>query len=397
MEKILFHSAHGDFYLEFETSDSVDSICKRFGLPISQVSTYVKVAHDEEYQLFVDPFSPLSSYGSAAEFMIVPNRNIDYRAMLGRRSMATPRAGASTWMQVEAVDGVGKAEVKGVFLTPEECVSIVDANVKQALLDCGIQPDEILIVGVSGGGDSNALLGALVRSEVVPVENIRPVMMLGIPDWDRGKERAQAICGAHGLDVRFFTPQETASAIGFRDSEKDWVTAFEKTFPGDDLEVLGVYGVRKVLEAAALEVGATKILIGANLEDCLSSALYYACNGKSAFPAPVAKIGEVEVVHPLWLTPKGVIDGCFPKFSRENYENRYPSIMQGRAYFYYMAQMIHDSYPGAAQKLLKGLSSLARDYYVPAAKDPDFNFHPAEAVPLELRHKLTKLFISKSN
>ncbi|PPU04827.1 hypothetical protein XarjCFBP7645_21150 [Xanthomonas arboricola] len=71
--------------------------------------------------------------------------------------------------------------------------------------------------------------------------------------------------------------------------------------------------------------------------------------------------------------------------------------MQGRAYFYYMAQMIHDSYPGAAQKLLKGLSSLARDYYVPAAKDPDFNFHPAEAVPLELRHKLTKLFISKSN
>lgn len=29
-------------------------------------------------------------------------------------------------------------------------------------------------------------------------------MMMGIPDWDKGKHRAIEICREYGLDVRFF-------------------------------------------------------------------------------------------------------------------------------------------------------------------------------------------------
>ncbi|MEC5152447.1 hypothetical protein [Cryobacterium sp. GrIS_2_6] len=387
LSRLIFRSAHGDRYLEARDSDSIVDVCRRYSLPVTQVSVYREGARGQ-LTLQVRPYDRLLDYRGDDMIVVIPNRNIDYHALLGGRDVVRERPDASTWIRQRADDGDGFVTE---YLRPSDAMDLVSAQVATALEASGVK-DEPLIVGVSGGGDSNALLEAIVRSGVVAKENIRPVMMLGIPDWDRGWERATAICDRHGLALRTVQEDETARILGFVEPHVDWVTAFERQFPGDDLEVLGVYGVRRVLDAVAQEQGARRIVIGSNLEDCLSDTLYYLAAGKVPFPKPVGRMGEVEILYPLWLTPKSLIDGCFPKFSLQNYEARYPSRMYGRAYFYYLAQMMVDAYPGAAQDLLRGSSRLAAEKFDELLNDDEFGTPVAAPIPLDVRVRLRRLF-----
>lgn len=387
--KLIFRSAHGDRYLVAGETDSIVDVCRKYGIPTTQVSTYLSNAQGE-LSLFVKPYQALGEFVGDAEVVVFPNRNIDYHTLLGGQDIVRERPDASTWIRLRE-HGAGAEGFVTEMLGPAQAQAMVAEQVKEALELAGVA-DEPLVIGVSGGGDSNALLGAIVKSGLISRRNILPVMMLGIPDWDKGADRASAICAEQGLSLRFVQDEETARILGFTDPKRDWVTAFEQAFPGDDLEVLGVYGVRRVLESVALENGANKIVIGSNLEDCLSDVFYYLSAGKVPFPKPCGPMGKVDILYPLWLTPKAIIDGCYPKYSRENYEARYPSRMYGRAYFYYLAQMMVDAYPGAGQDLLRGASKLSSEHFQELPYDEEFDTPTAAPIPLDVRVRLRKLF-----
>lgn len=388
---IVFRSAHGDRAFVANDNDSIVDVCRKYGIPSTQVSTYLQ-GERGELNLFVKPHLALGTFAGDQVVVVVPNRNIDYHALLGGLDVIRERPAASTWVRVRSRSG-GK-DLQGFvteMLSSDEAQALVAAQVKEALLKVGLK-DEPLVVGISGGGDSNALLGAIVRSGLVSKQNIIPVMMLGIPDWDKGVDRAQAICAEHGLTLRTVPDEETAQILGFSDPKRDWVSAFEQAFPGDDLEVLGVYGVRKVLERVAMERGAKRIVIGSNLEDCLSDVLYFLCAGRVPFPKPCGPMGKVEILYPLWLTPKAIVDGCYPKYSLQNYEARYPSKMYGRAYFYYLAQMLVEAYPGAGQDVLKGASKLSDSFFRDLPIDEEFDTPTLSPIPFEVRVRLRRLF-----
>ena len=388
--RMIFRSAHGDRYLVARDADSIVDVCRQYGLPVTQVSAY-REGEPGDLTLIVQPYEPIRDYLRDDTLVIIPNRNIDYQALLGGDDIVRKRSDASTWLRSRVDQPGGTTGFVTEYLRPSDAMDLVAAQVKDALVACGVE-DEPLVIGVSGGGDSNALLEAIVRSGLVAKEHIRPVMMLGIPDWDRGWDRAKVSCEAHGLRLRTVLQDETARMLGFVNAQVDWVTAFERQFPGDDLEVLGVYGVRRVLEAVAREEGARRIVIGSNLEDCLSDTLYYLCAGMVPFPKPIGRMGEREILYPLWLTPKSLIDGCFPKFSLANYEARYASQMYGRAYFYYLAQMIVDAYPGAGQDLLRGSSRLAAEQFGELLYDDEFGTPTAAPIPFDVRVRLRRLF-----
>jgi hypothetical protein len=371
-------------------TDSIVDVCRRYGIPTTQITTYLK-DQQGDLALVVQPWRPIVEYAKDSDVVVFPNRNIDYDSLLGGADLVRERAGASTWIRVREHDPQGVGRFVTELIRPEQAQDIVAAQVKEALQLASVE-DEPIVVGVSGGGDSNALLGALMKSGLISKDNIIPVMMLGIPDWDKGADRAAAICAEYGLPLRFVAERDTARILGFADPTSDWVTAFERSFPDDDLEILGVYGVRKVLEFVAAEVGSRNIVIGTNLEDCLADLLYFLSAGKVPFPRPRGKLKDVELVCPLWLTPKALIDGCYPKFSRENYEARYPSRMLGRAYFYYLAQMMVDAYPGAGQDLLRGASKLSKELFQELPYDAEFETATMSTIPLDVRLKLRKLF-----
>jgi RimJ/RimL family protein N-acetyltransferase len=60
--------------------------------------------------------------------------------------------------------------------------------------------------------------------------------------------------------------------------------------------------------------------------------LRHASHGRQAAdPFPRRVVDGVSIFYPLYRCPKRILDGCFPKYSLENYENRYPSHLHGRA------------------------------------------------------------------
>lgn len=387
---MVLRTPHGDRFLTPRVDESIVDLCRRYGLPTTQMTSYLRDSSGE-LTLVVRPLAPLNSYRGDSQVVLFPNRNLDYHGLLGGDEIVRERAGASTWLRVREVGGGGEGRFVTEYLTPDHARELVASHVAEALRSAAIT-DEPLIVGVSGGGDSNALLGAIVNAGLVSRGNIHPVMMLGIPDWDKGAQRAEAICAEHQLVLHRVEERETARILGFADPCGDWVTAFERAFPDDDLEVLGVYGVRKVLQSVAIQCGARRIVIGTNLEDCLADALYYVSRGKVPFPKPVGPMGPVDVLCPLWMTPKALIDGCYPKYSRENYETRYPSRMLGRAYYYYLAQMLTDVYPGAAQELLRGTSQLSQRHFEELSYDREFQTSTMADIPFNARLKLRAMF-----
>ena len=65
--------------------------------------------------------------------------------------------------------------------------------------------------------------------------------------------------------------------------------------------------------------------------------------------------------------------------------------MPGRAYHYYIAQMLTDIYPGAAQNLLIGIAELSRGLQPTLQYDEEFETSTLEEIPWDIRIKLRKL------
>ena len=391
---VVFQTSHGEYELTARLDECFIDICRRYALPASQLTTYLRLDNNE-LSLVVRPTDPIVEYIADKQLVLIPNRNLDYFTLLGGDQKIVKRSGASTWLRFRQPDknvDVMSPSCNTVIelLTPKNAQEIVASHVKATLKEAGVS-NEPLVVGVSGGGDSNSLLKAIVQSELVEKKNIHPVMMLGIPDWDKGIERAEAICQEQDLTLNCIKADDTAKIMGFSD-RSDWITKFERIFPNDDLEIMGVYGVRKVLQSVASKIESTKIVIGTNLEDCLADALYFICRGKIPFPKPAGLMGGIKVICPLWLTPKALIDGCYPKYSKQNYDARYPSQMFGRAYYYYLAQMLVDAYPGAAEEILLGSGKLSKEFFEEYEFDHEFSTPTMSNMPPDARSKLRLLF-----
>jgi len=216
------------------------------------------------------------------------------------------------------------------------------------------------VVGVSGGGDSNALLSGLLGSGKFEKSQIIPVMMMGIPDWDLGLERAQSQCADLGLDLQIVGSDEVNTLLGRSSNERDWVGDFESTYRDSDLEVIGTLAVRLALSAIARRHNAQAAVTGLNLEDILAECLLATLRGEPPLPFPTRQIDDVTFWYPMYRCPKKIIDGCNPKLSLQNYADRYPSYMYWRAAAYHLAQQIGCAQVGMEFQPLQGFQALSK-------------------------------------
>jgi hypothetical protein len=106
---------------------------------------------------------------------------------------------------------------------------------------------------------------------------------------------------------------------------------------------------------------------------------------------PVRRIGDVSLLMPLWLCPKRIIDGCFPKYSLDNYEARYPCFSLGRNLYYSVVYSMQSQFPGFIEQLAQGFSTAASENPVEYTYDEQLGFHVERLVPLALRRKFQKM------
>lgn len=218
--------------------------------------------------------------------------------------------------------------------------------------------DGNIVVGFSGGGDSNLLLTALRKSDAFSPDKIVPVMVLGIEDWDKQLDQARDLSQRLGFPLRVIEATQSASLAGI-DSVPAALTRFKHEFPSTSVEFFGTWLLRRVLSRMADVLDARHVFIGANREDTLAEALYCIANGLRPMPFPCRSIGDVVFVSPLYLLPKRVVDAAYPSYSSANYRSRSATLDIGRTTYYYLAHVLQEALPGADLSLMSGLQNLA--------------------------------------
>lgn len=387
-------TAHGRQPLDARGDERLIDVLNRHGVPWSGVSVYRVPKAGGEPQLCSALDATLAELDDAAEILLYFNRNVNPFLFSLAQWKTVERSGpdgpdATEYFYQQLDNARGSAAVYLKKLSPEECRAAIAARVAETVREA-LPPGSHLVVGVSGGGDSNSLLYGLSQLRDHGL-TIHPVIIKGIPDWDTGVPRAQELCASYGLPLRVMDEGEVKALLGIPRDATPLIDRFEREFPGDDFEFVGTLLIRLALAQHAREVGAPFICTGLNLEDVLCENLFRLSTGLPPAPVPVRAIGDVTLVLPLWLCPKRIIDGCFPKYSLANYQGRYPCFSLGRNLYYSLVYAMQSQFPGFPEQLARGLSTLAAQAPVAYTFDEQLGFHVERFVPLPLRARFLRM------
>jgi tRNA(Ile)-lysidine synthase TilS/MesJ len=386
-------TAHGRQPLVWRDGERLFDLLNRNGIAWSAVSAYVLGHAGGEPTLTPCLDTRLSEYHDAKEILLYFNRNVnpfifslaDFKVV----ESADRSTQATEYLYQRLDNSSSSAQAYLKKLSPEECQSIIADRVADAARS-SIPRDAHVVVGVSGGGDSNALLHGFSRLQDHAV-TVHPVIIKGIPDWDKGVPRAQALCEKYGLPITVIEESEARDVLGLPQDSLSLIDRFEREFPGDDFEFIGTLLIRLALRRHAQKIGTSFICTGLNLEDLLCENLFRVSNGLGPAAVPARSIGDVTLVLPLWLCPKRILDGCFPKYSLENYDARYPCVSLGRNLYYSVVYNIQSQFPGFAEQLARGFSQLAAANPIEYKFDEQLGFHVERFIPFPLRQRFLRM------
>ncbi|MEZ2604495.1 hypothetical protein [Kluyvera intermedia] len=384
-------TAHGRQQLISNKDERLIDVLNHNNVPWSAVSIYQRNKDDETLHLCSGLEKRMSEF-NADELLLYFNRNVNPFKFSPENFRIVPAAQdelqSTEYIYQDLQNSDSSAQSYLKKLTPEECQSIIAQRVADTIKE-NLPEGAHLVVGVSGGGDSNAMLHglSLIRDYV----HVHPVIIMGIPDWDKGVPRAKALCEKYQLDLKVFDETEVKSLLGIPSDGESLIDRFERHFVGDDFEFLGTLLIRLSLTRYARGLNTTFISTGLNLEDVLCENLYRVTTGLKPASSPARKIGDMTLVMPLWMCPKRIIDGCFPKYSLDNYEARYPCFSLGRNLYYSIIYTLQSSYPGFPEQMARGLSLLAEQNPVEYHLDEQLGFYVERLVPLALRHQFKKM------
>jgi len=386
-------TAHGRQHLESNGRERLVDLLNRYHVPWSAISAYIVPRKGGEPVPSPCLDAVLDEFSEASEILLYFNRNVNpfifSMAKFATIDGAPPAEAATEYFYQQFDNANGASAVFLKKLTPDECRSIIARQVAETV-KAHVPTGTKLVVGVSGGGDSNALLHGLMQIHD-PAISVHPVIIKGIPDWDKGVPRARELCQVYGLKLTVVEEDEVKQLLGMSPDSGNLIDRFEREFKGDDFEFLGTLLVRLALIKHARDLGSSFICTGLNLEDILCEAMFRLSSGLKPAAFPARAIDDVTLVFPLWLCPKRVIDGCFPKFSLENYDARYPCFSLGRNLYYSIVYSMQSQFPGFIEQMTQGLSRLSLADPVTYQFDDHLGFHVERFVPFPLRQKFQKM------
>lgn len=391
--RVYLVTAHGRQELAPRGDERLYDLLQRNAIPWSAVSVYAISQDGGDARLLPSLDARLHDLAGTKELLLYFNRNINpfLFSLADVATVPTDSGGphATEYFYQRLDNGQSRADAYLKKLSPEDCRQVIADRVRDAVT--GILPaGSDLVVGVSGGGDSNALLYAFSRLADHGVR-VHPLIIKGIPDWDEGVPRARDLCARYGLDLEVMEEGEVTGLLGIPRDGVSLIDRFEREFKGDDFEFLGTLLVRLALAKKAREIGTPYISTGLNLEDVLCEALFRLSSGLTPAPFPKRVIGDVTMVFPLWLCPKRIIDGCFPKLSLENYDARYPCFSLGRNLYYSLIYSMQSNFPGYIEQFAHGLSELGQANPARYEFDEQLGFHVERFVPFPLRQKFRRM------
>lgn len=358
---VILRTAAGDEIRTFDPKLRLIDVCRLLRVPPNAISPFA--SDSQKVRRIVGMHQPLEKLAREREEIILQfDRNLNYQALLNDANLDnahlplepvaeyTFSAGTYGYMTHVAFDEGSCRE-----FVYESVTDFVDSYHHV------LAASSSLVVGVSGGGDSNALLTALVEATSELGISIVPAMVLGVPEWDSAVERAQELCASVGLELQVIDSTAVNQILGRPSSAPNWLTDFHAHFPREDSDVIGTLAIRLALSSVARRTGTSCVVTGLNLEDLLAECLLRLIQGRLPLPFPVRTLDGISFCYPAYRVPKKILDGCHPNHSLLNYEARSVGVMMGRAIPYYLAQSVNSIVPGAEFDLIEGFRSLPHE------------------------------------
>jgi tRNA(Ile)-lysidine synthase TilS/MesJ len=365
--RVVLETQHGRRVLTGRSDDTVAGVLRNAGVPLSAVWTYITDQVGDPGRSPVRFVPGLTRLGELeSDVHARANRNVDLVGLsrLAPDSLQEAPEATTEWTFPGA--GGGAYDRTEAALTQDDCVSIVREAVARTLERWPQGIARRLLAGVSGGGDSNVMLTALVESQRFARGDVVPVIVHG-PDMDQQLQVAHDVCEELQCSLTVLDEKETARLAGIQ-SVRRFFLGFEKHYPDTDLDFAWTWLLRRTLAAAARDRSIAAVAIGANREDLLSEGFLRLARGLAPMPAPYRQIGSEVFVYPMCEVPKKIGDGAYPRRSLENYEARTPSVAAGRSTFYQLAYLLADHLPGMDMTLLAGFNGLGTE--IAAQRDP---------------------------
>jgi tRNA(Ile)-lysidine synthase TilS/MesJ len=385
-------TTHGKQLLKTDPSDRLIDCLMKNQIPWTAVSSYLYDTKKNLHTLWTGLDEKIESITSDQEIHLIYQRNID-PSMFQINSISVDKTQstesvASEYFYRDPING-HKSPLILKRYSDEECKSIVAKCVSETIRKY-VPENASIIVGVSGGGDSNALLDALSKFNEYKII-IHPVIIKGVGEWDAGVPRALELCDKYNISLKIIEEIEIRKLLNVPEQGASISERFSSGFENDDFEFLGTLIIRLALAQEAERLGTSYICTGLNFEDLLAGALYRISNNAIPLTAPCRVIGRNTYLYPMWQVPKKIVDGCFPKYSLENYSSRYPCFSEGRTMFYQMAYSISAQFPQMGERMLRGLSEIGQHHDQEIIFDERLGFETLGQVPLPLKEKFIKV------
>jgi hypothetical protein len=218
-----------------------------------------------------------------------------------------------------------------------------------------------IIVGVSGGGDSNTLIKSLKEFLIKNKSDKKYICFTLIfdPIWPKSAaRRASELCRENEVEHFIYEDEDIEKILKMTGNLKDFYNEFSEKFGNDATEFFGTYLVSLIARKLCKKYETNEYCLGFNREDILSELLFSLINGYRPLSFPVREFGPVKLLMPLWEIPKKILDACYPKYSIENYQERAGVTTFQRSIIYYLAHSIEDVYSNLGLSLMKGVQKL---------------------------------------
>jgi hypothetical protein len=388
---VVLRTTAGDEVREFAPDLRLIEVCRLLRVPPNAISTFA--TGSTSTRRVVGLYEQLGRLvrSDGEQLVLQFDRNLNYNALLSDARSTTEQVPAAEPVAEYTFPPGTYGYITHTTLDVKACRDFVSESVAdfvEAYREV-LSESPTIVVGTSGGGDSNALLTALVDATRNLSISITPVMLLGVPEWDAATDRAKELCGILGLPLKFVGSERVSLLLGRPGNSSNWLRDFHEHFPREDSDVIGTLAIRLALSDVARKLGTSCVVTGLNLEDLLAECFLRLTQGELPLEFPVRNLDGINFCYPVYRVPKKLLDGCYPEYALANYRERSVGVMMGRAIPYYLAQSMNSTVPGIEFDLLEGFRSLP---HVRPLTSPEFGFAtlPDFEVRSELRSRWAK-------
>lgn len=371
LRRIRVRTVAEETWIDAPDSFTLEEILRVKRMPPSLFQGYV-VAEDETARP-VPMHTHIESIPKKHEIILRCIRNTDLRDVLPQKSLSDSIE--------EPVTSVEEFSLGGVT-----CTGVVhDVNpvtakavAREAIIDFMKHHNhsESVVVGVSGGGDSNTLIEGLTS---ISSERFRFYTIVFQPLWpSSAAERASELCSAHGAQHEILGTEELEELLGMKGSLEECYREYSENYGEGSNHFFGTYLISLVARKLCAKHKAEEYVLGFNREDLLAEALYSVMNGEKPLAFPVREFGKIRLLMPLWQIPKTVLDACYPKYSLSNYQERErdKSTFQ-RNIIYFLSHSIDSAYPNLGLSLMEGFQKLFRGEWPVLRGDEGIDMYPS--------------------